>query len=331
MTEARTPVTDTMRLAGLLLAVALATSRLGLIAHELVGHGGTALAVGGQVTDVQLFWFAGGWIRYHFAAPPSTAALLAISMGGVAVEAISGVLLWGLVREARGPRAGAGPKGRPDNDTLGRRLIRGIGAALVVHATWYFATGAWHGYGDGQLLHHVLGSARYPVAIAAGAITCACAFVGARAIVGPLAGTLASHRLIGLAIAAVLAGGIHAGLAVTEIRVRGDVTYKEIMAPERERLVERDLEKWAAYERAHGGEVTAGQRAEQQQRLERVHRDFPFAWLLGACVAIALLAGARRSFAHVRAFAIDTKLLLRAATCAAIAVAAVIAIDLVTR
>ena len=315
MTEARTPVTDTMRLAGLLLAVALATSRLGLLAHELVGHGGTALAVGGQVTDVQLFWFAGGWIRYHFAAPPSTAALLAISMGGVAIEAIAGVLLWTLVR----------------GDGLGRRLIRGVGAALVVHATWYFATGAWHGYGDGQLLHHLLGSARYPVAIFAGLITCGCAFAGARAIVGPLAGTQHAHRLAGLAIAAILAGGIHAGLAIAEIRIRGDVTYKEIMAPERERVVERDLEKWAAYERAHGGEVTDAKRAQQQHQLEQLHRDFPFAWLLGICVAIALLVGARRSFSSIRAFSIDRRLLARAATCAGIAVAAVIAIDLVAR
>jgi hypothetical protein len=262
-----------------------------------------------------LFWFAGGWIRYHFAAPPSTAALLAISMGGVAIEAVAGILLWALVR----------------GDGLGRRLIRGVGAALVVHATWYFATGAWHGYGDGQLLHHLLGAARYPVAIAAGAITCGCAFAGARAIVGPLAGTLTTHRLAGLVIAAVLAGGIHAGLAIAEIRIRGDVTYKEIMAPERERLVDRDLAKWEAYERAHGGDLSEAKRAQQQHQLEQVHRDFPFAWLLGICVAIALLIGARRSFSSIRAFTIDRRLLARAATCAGIAVAAVIAIDLVTR
>lgn len=304
-----------MRLAGLLLAVALATSRLGLLAHELVGHGGTALAVGGKVTDVQLFWFAGGWIRYHFASPPSTAALLAIAMGGVAIEAVAGALLWSLVR----------------GDGLGRRVIRGVGAALVVHATWYFATGAWHGYGDGQLLHQVLGTARYPVAIAAGAITCACAYVGALAIVGPLAGTLSRNRLAGLVVAAALAGGIHAGLAIAEIRIRGDVTYKEIMAPERERLVERDLERWAAYERAHGGEVSEVRRAEQQQKLEQVHRDFPFAWVLGGCVAIALLVGARRSFSHLATFAIDTRLLARAGLMATIAVASVIAIDVITR
>src|SRR5262249_8470985 len=49
------------RLTGLLAGVSLATSRLGLLVHELVGHGGVAIALGGHVTDVTLFWFAGGW------------------------------------------------------------------------------------------------------------------------------------------------------------------------------------------------------------------------------------------------------------------------------
>src|SRR5450432_4754623 len=81
MTEARTSIREVIRLTALLLAVALATSRLGLLAHELVGHGGTTLLVGGRVTDVQLFWFAGGWIRYQFAGTPTTHALLLIAMG----------------------------------------------------------------------------------------------------------------------------------------------------------------------------------------------------------------------------------------------------------
>ena len=129
MTEARTGIREAMRLTVLLLAVALSTSRLGLLAHELVGHGGATKLVGGRVTDVQLFWFAGGWIRYQFAATPSTSALLVIAMGGVAVEAVCGAAMWLAIR-------GGGS---------GRLLLRAIGAVLVMHATWYFATGAWHG------------------------------------------------------------------------------------------------------------------------------------------------------------------------------------------
>src|SRR4051794_38248259 len=74
---------DVLRLAGLLACIALATSRMGLIGHELLGHGGMALALGGHVDQVQLFWFAGGWIRYHLSAP-SQGATLAIAMAGIA-------------------------------------------------------------------------------------------------------------------------------------------------------------------------------------------------------------------------------------------------------
>src|SRR5579862_4912476 len=133
-----------LRLAGLLACVALATSRIGLLAHELGGHGGAALAAGARITDVRLFWFAGGWIRYQLATP-SVIAALAISMAGIAVELVAGTVLWWAARRT---------------DGLGRRVLRGIGAGLVVHAGWYLATGAWHGFGDGVLLYHLLGAAR---------------------------------------------------------------------------------------------------------------------------------------------------------------------------
>ena len=308
MTEARTRFRETARLTALLLAIALATSRLGLLAHELVGHGGTTLLVGGRVTDVQLFWFAGGWIRYQFTAVPSVAAQLAISMGGIAVEIICGSALWAFVR----------------GNTIGRRLLRAIGATFVVHATWYFATGAWHGYGDGQLLYKVLGDARYPVAIAAGAVTCVAGFAAASRITGTLFATVSPRWLF--VIAALLAGGAHVGLAVGELAVRNDVTYGEVMQPERERVVQRDLERWAQYEKR----ATPAQREKERARLEDVHHTFPFAWLLGACASLAILAGAWRS-QKSDSVEIANRLLWRAALTAIFAIAAVIAIDIITR
>src|SRR6185312_6887821 len=107
---------DVLRLGALLACVALATTRLGLLAHELVGHGGTAMAVGGKVTEVRLFWFAGGWIRY--AGIPGVAASLAVAMGGIAVETVCGTALWFAVR-GDAQRA----------NSLGRRIVRGCAAA----------------------------------------------------------------------------------------------------------------------------------------------------------------------------------------------------------
>src|SRR3569623_1791178 len=191
---------DALRRGALLSCVALATSRLGLLAHELVGHGGTALAVGAKVTDVRLFWFAGGWIRYVGAG--SVAAALAIAMGGIAVETACGTALWLAVR---GDASGG--------NTLGRRIVRGIGAALVVHAGWYLATGAYAGFGDGVLLYRELGGARVPVAIAAGGVTCGAAFLGAREVMGALAAA-PRHRIAGTLGALGLAAGLHAGHAL---------------------------------------------------------------------------------------------------------------------
>jgi hypothetical protein len=310
MGSARIAVREVLQLAGLLACMALATSRLGLLAHELVGHGGTALAMGAHVTDVRLFWFAGGWIRYD--GVTTVPAALAIAMGGIAVELVCGTAMALLAR----------------GDSLGRRLVRGAGAALVLHGSWYLATGAWHGYGDGVLLARELGAVRYPVAIAAGLVMCAAGFAGARAVFGALRATVPG--LPALAVALVLAAGVNVALAVGEVWLRTDPTYVEIMKPEKERLVERDLARWAEYQRMHGGDLSQDAQRVERTRLEREHRTFPFAWILGVCAAVAAVVGAVRARPAGDA-RITRRLLAIAAAIALISVGAVIAIDLVAR
>jgi len=293
---------DVLRLGALLACVALATSRLGLLAHELVGHGGTALAVGAKVTDVRLFWFAGGWIRYIGA--PSVGAALAIAMGGIALETVCGTVLWLAVR----------------GDSLGRRILRGIGAALVLHASWYLATGAFSGFGDGVLLYRELGVARVPVAIAAGAITCGAAFLGAREVLGALAATQ-RHRIGGTLGAIALAAGLHAALAIGELHVRRDRTYTETMRPERERVIAQELVRW----QAANPDAPALERAAETQRIEDAHpHTFPFVIALALATALSVLAGAFR--AKPGQGGITRRLLLQWAVTAAIAIAVVIAV-----
>ena len=297
---------EVFRLAALLACCALATSRIGLIGHELVGHGGVALAAGATNLEVQLFWFAGGWIRYQL-PEPSLAVNLAIAMAGIAFELVVGVALFALVRDR----------------TLGRRLLRGVGAALVLHATWYLATGAFQGFGDGRLLYRVLGSWRPVVAIAAGLVTCAATYAGARGTLGALVVTLPGSRrarIAGLIVALLLAAGLHVALARTEIAMRSDTTYISIMQRERDLVIAQELAKW---QREHAGIDAGGERA----RLESAHpHPFPFAWLLGACTALAAIAGAWRARVYPDA-PIGNRLLAIAAALAVIAVFAVIGID----
>jgi hypothetical protein len=292
------------RLTGLLVCVGLATTRIGLLAHELVGHGGATLAVGGTVTEVHLFYFAGGWVRYN-----ASGGGLVIAMGGIAVELVAGAALWLVFLR---------------KDALGHRIVRALGAALVLHATWYLATGTWHGYGDGIALHRELGDAAWLVAVPAAAITLGAAYLGARTVLGPLAATIPTRRLAGTAIAVVLAGGLQAGLAVGEVVVRRDAAYSSMMKPERERRIGIDLARWEAQQATR---PTDEARAEMERRLAAAHpKTFPFAILLGVLTVLAIGAGAWRS-RGADGGPIAHRLLVRAALAAAGSVALVIAID----
>lgn len=303
---------EVLRLATLLAGVALATSRIGLIGHELVGHGGVALAAGARIVDLQLFWFAGGWIRYQL-PEPTLPAVLAIAMAGIALELVVGLGLWLAVR----------------GDTLGRRLVRGIGAALVVHATWYLATGAFHGFGDGLVLYRALGDARTAVAIGAGLATCAAAYLAAQRVLGALAATLQGTgraRLAGVIVAAVLAGGLHAGLAAGELALRRDPTYAATMAPERDRVIAKELAAWQREHAARGAAIDEAQRRAQRMRLAAKHQTFPFVWLLAFATVASVIAGAMRA-RKVADERITSRLLAITLAVAASAIGAVIVID----
>jgi hypothetical protein len=290
-----------------LAGTSLAISRIGLIVHELVGHGGTALAVGGSVTDVHLFWFAGGWIRYRVDGM-TVAQELAISLGGIAIESVLGIALWVGMRRRTG---------------LGGRVLGAIGATLGVHAMFYLATGTWHGYGDGRLLHAVTGDGRYAIALAAGLAAMAWGWAGARHLFGALVGALPAPRLAGALVAIAAAGAVNLALDVGELRLRRDATYAVTMQPERERIVAREL---AAWQRAHPAEASEAERAARERELAARHRDVPFVWLLGAGILAAIAAGAARARRDPQ-HPVAPRLVAVALGAAVISTAAVIAID----
>lgn len=303
-------------LAGLLAGLGILTSRLGLVAHELVGHGATAVALGGRVLDVRLFWLAGGWVRYRL-DDPAPAAAIAVAAGGIAVEAVLGGGLWLLLAR----RAGAAA-----------RLARGAGAALLVHAAWYLAAGTWHGFGDGALLYHELGAARAPIALAAGAAAVAMAYAGARAVLGVIAALVPGGRrarIAGAAAAVLLAGALQVLLAAGEVRLRRDAIYGQIMQREGDRLVERELAAWQRAQAARGLEVSAAARAARERELAAAHRELPFAHALAVLTAAGIAAGARRARPAPAGIAAPASGALIGAACAAAAgsVLLVIALD----
>jgi len=298
-----------LRLTALLVCVGLATSRIGLVVHELIGHGAATLAVGGTVTDVQLFYFAGGWIRFR-----ATEGHLVIAMGGIAVEAVIGLgLVLGFTRR----------------DRLAGRIARAIGCALIIHASWYLATGTWHGYGDGVQLHRLLGDARWLVAVPAGIVACAFGYAGAKIVLGALAATVPGSRrarIAGTVVAMLLAGGIQLGAALGEVALRRDTTYTTTMRPERERVISREMAEWIQAQRREGQAVSDADRARMRREVADRHTTFPFAYVLGGLLLVSIGVGAARSRATPGG-PVPGRLVAIAAAVAGGSIALVIALD----
>lgn len=305
------PAAAVARLAAWCLAVSLVISRAGLVVHELAGHGGAAYAVGGSVTDLHVYLFAGGWIEYGGSGRWSPTALAAVSLAGIAVElAVAGLLAaWARRRGGLAPLAAAW--------------------ALAIHAALYLAIGTADGVGDGAWLHRRLGAARAAVVVPVTLVAALAAAIAARHIGGALLtrlpGPSRRRQLAQLGVALALAGGAHAALVVGELRLRPDPTYQHVMATERSRVIERELAAWRA---AHPTIDDAGALRDARTAIAARHPARRYApWILVAVAAAVVLglAGVRPRAAQA------PPALAPAAVAALIAVATVGTIDALAR
>lgn len=304
------------------LGVALVTSRVGLVLHELVGHGGAAMAYGADIRELHLYATAGGWISYDRDEPWTWTAALVVTLAGIAIELV-------LAAASAGLAWWADRRGKP----VLAAALGGAALGFFVHAGFYFAAGTYHGVGDGHIVHVMLGSARPWVTWPAAAIIVAVTYVGARrlgaAVRAWLPAPSTAVQLGALALALGTAAAAHAGLAATEVALRPSPTYQAIMRPERERAIDAAVADWERAEAARGRapDRTAIRTHRRQLDAERP-RPFPFGVLLGAAIALATAVGAARGRPSSPASAgLPNHAVLRAVTVAAIAALSVGAID----
>jgi hypothetical protein len=312
----------TARLSLFALGVALITSRVGLVLHEVVGHGVAAMAYGAEIREVHLYATAGGWISYNRDAPWTWTAALVVQLAGIAVELVLAAAAALLARWAA----------QRDRPALAAAL-GGAALGFFVHAGFYFAAGTYHGLGDGHIVHIMLGRARPWVTWPAAALVVTVTYLGARWLGGRVRAWLPARstaaQLGALALALVLAAAAHAGMAAAEVALRPSPTYQAIMKPQRERVIDEDVAAWAQAEAAHGRApdrtaIRARRRALDAER----PRTFPFGAVLGVAIALAAVVGAARSRPSSREPAeLPNDAVLRAVTFAAIAALSVGAFD----
>jgi hypothetical protein len=302
------------RLVALLFLVGLTASRVGVVVHELGGHGAVARGFGCSLTALRLFLFGGGWVDYD-CGPLAPAQQLAIDLGGIAVQAIAGALLALVARWVRDPFA--------------RLAVAGTAALFVLHALYYLVTGVHYGVGDGRALHVLAARDRGAWVAAGSAALVGLCFVLTRRIAAALTpwipGEGALRRAAIAAAAMVLAAALHgAGFAV-EQRIRAERQYAAAFVPQPEIAAQQELRRFEAERPRSADEIRAERRA-----IAREHAVFPLRPALAIALPLAAFAGlfaALRSGGPPIARGAPPGALARAALVCAVAQAIVVAID----
>jgi hypothetical protein len=274
------------RLSAACALLALTFSRISLVLHEFVGHGGPAVLLGGTISDYRLYLFAGGRIHYHRAEPYSYFERLFISTGGIAVEmVVAAAAVWLARRCKRGSLLQVG--------------LLAYATGNAVHAVYYLAVGIHYEIADGAMLHRMLGSgsARLAVVVPLVVVTGVVAFVGARAVFSrmlPQLAGIARPRLV-LAAAVVVALGTHAALTAASLRIEDDRTYAQLMRSKAERKAALEAARVRAEMVRRGQAIDRIRIARARQATLAREQPWPLRPVLFAIIALAAVAGGWRT------------------------------------
>lgn len=267
------------RLSLLFSLAGLMASRIGLLVHEFLGHGGMASVLGGELPHWRLFLFGGGWIQYQRDPWYTPGQELAIALAGVGCETIVAALLWLIAY-----RLGA----------LARGMLRIAALLLWAHVCVYIATGTHYGFGDGMILHTLLALGwRLLLVLVLCLIMASMAYGLAKQ--GLILGATLEigggvRRLAWTSLAILVAAGLHAGLYYGErALIDTDQTYEALMQREVERRAAQYEASLAAQRELVGQPWSEKQAETARVRYVEEHEPWPLRPVL---LVLGLLAGA---------------------------------------
>ncbi len=257
----------------------LLASRIGLLVHEFIGHGGMAYALGGKVPQWRLFYFGGGWIQYKRNPWYSTEQEIAIALAGCGSELIVAALLWALSTRIEGvPRA----------------MAQIVAMLLCAHSCVYLSTGIHYGYGDGLKLYGLLAPAiRHLIVVGLSLTMAFLAYALAKRalLLAALLELGSGMRRIALAGAAVLiATLVHGSLYYGErLVIDPDQSYEAMMQREVDRRAAKYAALLAKQERRAGQAWSARQEESAKQAYVEKHQPWPLRPVLILLGALASL------------------------------------------
>ena len=96
-TSKDSPIARTAALVLFALPLLYVAPILSTAVHEILGHGLSAVLLGGEFSGFALKWDAMGWAYSHLPADAPAADQIVQLASGVIATAVCGALLWGLV------------------------------------------------------------------------------------------------------------------------------------------------------------------------------------------------------------------------------------------
>lgn len=273
------------RLAVVFTLLGLVFSRVSLLVHEFVGHGGTAVGLGGTITDYRLFLFAGGWIRYVRPGGYSLFERLAISLAGIGVELVVAGLALAVAARCRPA-------------SLLRVGLVAYATVNLAHAGYYLAVGVHYGIGDGRVLYGLVGDGweRWMVSLPAAIAAVAAAYLGARAFFFQLEPNVAPlrRRYVSVAGAVAIAALAHGALAYVSVALERDQAYSSIMQSDAERRAVLAAARAREQMQREGRPVDARRVEEIRRAALDERRPAPMREILVIAIILAIVLAGRR-------------------------------------
>lgn len=260
------------------------STRVGILAHEYLGHGMVAWLLGGEIIASRIFFFHGGWVLYE--GVPQHLNWIVLYSGSGASCLLALVLIW-VSRSTRGWSHG---------------ILMVVGCGSFFQNAIYFFRGLHFGYGDGYILFRQLGETKDWLTL------------GTLPVLGYLAWRW-TPQLFGVASCYVpspskkmlfwplalmfpLASLSFAILGEAEIRLR-DPSFYSGMRPLEERVVDQTLEELDD-ERRNKGEapLSEEERTAVRDSVGDEHGELPYDFLAGLCLVIGCLWGVK-DYQHI--------------------------------
>jgi hypothetical protein len=262
----------------LFVCICTSVSRFLLLIHEFIGHGLTALLIGGKIKSFHMFLFWGGWIQPIYSQDLTPLQRLFVSMGGITTELVVGscslILMKRFVKQP--------------NLSI---WLMGIGATSIIHALAYLSTGAFHGTGDGWVIFTLFPDWRLSVSLVSAVILLAsCLILTKKAVrlVGHLISPSTPTNLFGsIAFALLVTATIQGSLLLVERAYTETSSYEEtVYKTMPERHAQAELREYI--ETKH---PTKEQIELKKVELAEKNQEFPFRIILFSICLIVIGIG----------------------------------------